>query len=355
MKSLPSKIVKSPQVQLAGTVPIDNTMRVCLPLQPGNFSAPHADVGSAAPVKGVLSSEDEIDTFLNPFSSLWEMPEMDDEAATSAEGSAQEHSADASASIHEAALEFRDRCKEMLTIAFKARDRLLKEAEVEAQEQIARAKAAGADTINEAQQEVRQLTAQTDLHVKKQLDDAAKQAVVLLEQAKKDGYAQGYGEGKAQAQQECAGALTSAKALTDGIRAEKDALLRSYEQELTETALGIAEKILLHEIRQESAHVRDILRQAAKNFRSADHLTIRVSSLDVSEEVFSDLSFIQEIVGNDTHIDIELANDVESGTVILDDGREILDASVNTQLQMIREIAEGRRAEAARNEEGVGS
>lgn len=107
-----------------------------------------------------------------------------------------------------------------------------------------------------------------------------------------------------------------------------------------ETCIEIAKKITLSELKTDKDAIFRILKQAAKNFRNSDYIKISLSQLDVSEEVVSDMDFIKSVVGHSKDIEVELLKDAEEGTVILDNGSEIIDASVPTQLELLREILE---------------
>ena len=52
--------------------------------------------------------------------------------------------------------------------------------------------------------------------------------------------------------------------------------------------------------------------------------------------------------GGAEHVEVELLPDAEPGTVIVDNGSEITDAGINTQLRMIQELGSGRFREPAK-------
>ena len=87
----------------------------------------------------------------------------------------------------------------------------------------------------------------------------------------------------------------------------------------------------------------NILKQASKTFRNDDYLKISFAEGDVDENIVTDLEFIRGVVGNIKEIDIEILPDAEEGTVIIDNGSEIIDASVPTQLDLLKEIMNNSR------------
>ena len=171
------------------------------------------------------------------------------------------------------------------------------------------------------------------------LADAAKQAETLRERARSEGFAQGHKEGVEKAAEQSEKYLKAAAGLLSDINGKKDALFKRYEDSILETVLDISDKVIHANMDKDSSLLRGLLTQAAKRFRNADSLRITLSGLDVSTEAVTDLGFLREVLGDSVHIDIEVLASAESGTCVLDDGATILDASVHTQLEMIREIA----------------
>ena len=60
-------------------------------------------------------------------------------------------------------------------------------------------------------------------------------------------------------------------------------------------------------------------------------------------------SLIRSIAGNIPNVEIEVLHDAEEGTVILDNDSEIIDASVPTQLEFLREIMNSRKGGGEEN------
>ena len=123
----------------------------------------------------------------------------------------------------------------------------------------------------------------------------------------------------------------------------KKELIISHEDELLKTVMEMVKKITLNELKTDQDTIFRILRQASKSFRNDDYIKISFAEGDVSENVITDLEFIREVVGNIKEIDVEILSDKESGTVIVDNGHEIIDASVPTQLDFLKEILNNSR------------
>ena len=159
------------------------------------------------------------------------------------------------------------------------------------------------------------------------------------EQIRKDAFNEGYTDGTQEATNKCESYIRAAAALIAGINSKKDALFKRYESEILETTFDIAEKITLKVADNEKEAIVEMIKSAAKHFRNSDHIKLTLSDVDVAAEIISDKEFLSEILGGIPHIETELISGADGGTLILDNGSEIIDASVSTQLNMIKEIA----------------
>ncbi|MEG0615169.1 MAG: hypothetical protein RR540_05380 [Oscillospiraceae bacterium] len=169
---------------------------------------------------------------------------------------------------------------------------------------------------------------------------AAKDEIFAAKEAAK---AEGFAEGKAEGLRKCETYLqTGAKFLAE-INAKKEAYFISHEDEMLKTVLDMVGKIVNNELKTDKDTIYNILKSAAKAFKNDDYIKISFAEGDVSEKVATDLSFIRTIVGEIPTIDVEILPDAETGTLIIDNGHEILEASVPTQLDLLKEIMGGKK------------
>lgn len=197
-----------------------------------------------------------------------------------------------------------------------------------------------AEIIKKAEQERLFALGEAQKKAEEILEDARIQAEEIKRRAYEEGRAEGFNDGREEAKNTCQKYLEAAAQFLSGVNAKKDAYFVSVENELLDACIEIAKKITLAELKTDKDAIFRILKQAARNFRNSDYIKISLSQLDVSEEVVSDMDFIKSVVGHSKDIEIELLKDAEEGTVILDNGSEIIDASVPTQLELLKEILE---------------
>ena len=177
--------------------------------------------------------------------------------------------------------------------------------------------------------------------------DAAEQKRLIAEKAQKDGYSEGvkkgFDDGYRQGYGKCAEALDELKKINAQLLSEKSQLMQTYERQLFDMIFAVAQKITVDSLKQkDKAVIEKMLRQAAKSFRGAKTVKVTLSALDFSENMDADLANLKHIFEQGTYVEFDVQKDAENGTLILDNGSEIIDASVSTQLRMIEELGRGK-------------
>ena len=167
------------------------------------------------------------------------------------------------------------------------------------------------------------------------LEKARTDAEDILKKALEDGHAQGFKTGMDEATAQCEKYVQASAQFLSGINARKEAYFISHEEELKGTVMDMVKKITLGELKTDTDTIFRILRQAAKSFRNSEYLKITLSALNVEQDQISDMKFLRSVVGNIPEIEVELLpaeSEMQNGTVIVDNGSEIIDASVPTQI-----------------------
>lgn len=203
------------------------------------------------------------------------------------------------------------------------RDRILEEAHNQAETIIAEAKTAAMHYLRQAEN-----------------DNA-----IAAEKARKAGYTDGFASGKKESLAKCETYLKAAAGFLDEINSRKEAYYISNREEMKETVLELVKKITLQEIKTDPKIIEGIIAQAAKNFRNSDYVKISLANGEVARKLRTDANFVKELIPFIPDIEIEVLNEAEDNTVILDNGSEIIDASVPTQLDFLREIVKNTNSQ----------
>lgn len=173
----------------------------------------------------------------------------------------------------------------------------------------------------------------------------------LKEEAKISGFKEGYDTGRAEAIKEVNVLLDQVKGLLDEINRRKDAYYAAHEDRLLTTVMEMVEKILAKELEIDKTALLSIATQAAKGFRNSAYLKVSVAKGELGFTMQSDPELVKAIAPTVPDIELELLADADGGTLILDDGHNIVDASLPTQLEFLKEILTSAREQSEEQKE----
>lgn len=193
------------------------------------------------------------------------------------------------------------------------------------------------------------------------IDEAKEKARIIIEQAnlesdqiRKDsfdqahleGYEAGFKEGEEKAQEE-----HTAK-LRENIQKFEDEILHTMEEigiikeriieehinDLKNISLTVAEKIIKTSLDSSEVIIKRMILSAADKLKKSQWAKIYISASDSTQKVRGDAALIRELGNLSDNIKIVAMEGEEEGTCIIELPDEIIDASVNTQIQNIRDI-----------------
>ncbi|MCL2633525.1 MAG: hypothetical protein FWD34_03315 [Oscillospiraceae bacterium] len=194
------------------------------------------------------------------------------------------------------------------------------------------------------------------------LEDAGITAQILKESAEKEcvgikkaveekGYSDGFAAGREPGFEEgyneglrkCKETLIELNSALGRFPEEKEQIFRDYENQLFDLIFTISNKITVGSLKQkDKAVISKMLKEAAKAFRGSSYIKVSLSKLDIEESVNVDLDDLNRIFGINQHVEFEILKDAPKGTMILDNGSEIADAGILTQLKMIENLGKGK-------------
>jgi flagellar assembly protein FliH len=193
----------------------------------------------------------------------------------------------------------------------------------------------------------------------KNAQDCAEKLKASGEQGYKEGYEKGFSEGSekgyeegyANALNKCKDTLQELMNLLRVIDEEREKYFKEYENKLFDTIFTIANKITVDSLKQKDKTViTKMLREAAKSFRNSEYVKVTLSKLDTEQIGTAGMDAMREIFRDTQHIEFEIVKDAPEGTLILDNGSEITDAGVATQLMMIEKLGKGKFRDKAEEE-----
>lgn len=169
------------------------------------------------------------------------------------------------------------------------------------------------------------------------------QAEAIFEKSRSDGFAKGHEDGYAAGLDKCRDMLSEIKRLSEQMVSDRAELFDSYEVEIFDTVMEIVNRITLNSLGQkDKAVIKKTIKEAGKSFRGSEYVKLTLSKTDVSEEMAADTDYFKKLFTNVKNVEVEVLKDAPSGTVIIDNGSEITDAGIQTQLKMIEELGRGK-------------
>lgn len=200
-----------------------------------------------------------------------------------------------------------------------------------------------AKIIEDAKKQAANITADTKAATMTVMEKAQQECVILKEQAKKEGFDEGFSQGKAESIEKYNRYIDAAGKLLSEINSRKEAYYISNETELKETVFEMVKKIIHSELASNPEVIENIVSDAAKNFRNSDYLKITLAEEEITEKFRTDKKLLSDVIPYISEIELEFDSDAEEGTIILDNGSEIVDAGIPTQLEFLKEILDNTR------------
>ena len=197
--------------------------------------------------------------------------------------------------------------------------------------------------IEDARNEAASITADAKAATMAVIDRANNECVKIKEIARQEGHTQGFAEGKEESLDKYKKYIDAAGNLLSEINARKEAYYISNEEDLRATVFEVAQKVVHAELKASPEVIENILADAAKNFRNSDYIKIILKEEEMTERFKTDEKLINKIIPFIPDIEIVFDEDTEEGTIVLDNGSEIVDASIPTQLDFLKEILNNTR------------
>ncbi len=175
------------------------------------------------------------------------------------------------------------------------------------------------------------------------INEAQQQRDDVLIKARAEGFEHGKKDGVAAVMAAGQEILDEARDFAERINVQKVELFERYEKEILDTVMEIANKVTMNSMSvKDGTAAKKLIKKAAKDFRNSQIIRITLDENGASTELAGDYEFLKEVGGGIAHVEVELLADAEPGTVIVDNGEEITDAGIQTQLKMIQELGKGK-------------
>lgn len=183
--------------------------------------------------------------------------------------------------------------------------------------------------------------------------EANVRAATLKSEARQKGFQEGLEEGK----KEGAALFEPSLKAVDDMAARINGVLEEYignlEDQLVNTVMEMVGKVLGMELKTDPHTILQMASSYARTFPNCKKLKLTFAEGLVSKEVIADPELVKSIVGGNAipKIEVEIDEEAQPGTILLESGQSMVDASIPNQLDLLREILDSSRHKPSDSEE----
>lgn len=219
----------------------------------------------------------------------------------------------------------------------------------EAQEEISKQEEViGKDT--ETQDSAEQILEEAKQQAEKLLLEAEIEAEDIRKQAEKDGYIAGWEHGcqegkikaieeanlqKQEQQQEFHRALSDA---LESIDREKDVCLKRYLEELKNLAVAVGEKVIRISLKSNGGVIRRMIESETEKMKKKAWVHIYMEQEDYETMLQADSDAVSHLANLSDNVKFVVMEQTTGGSCIIETPDEIIDMSVDTQIENIRKL-----------------
>lgn len=182
-------------------------------------------------------------------------------------------------------------------------------------------------------------------------EDAERIRAQAREEGHKEGYDAGFEEGYQKAYEDHKEELdiimeefkAAMKSTIEGVTDEKNKVLEKYIDDLKKITLTIAEKVIQTSLKSSGEIIKRMIVTAAGKLKKTQWVKIYVTQKDAGMMIQGDVGLLNELSHISGNIKIIAMDHAEDGTCIIELPEEIIDVSVNTQLENIKGILNNAR------------
>ncbi|RKJ02137.1 flagellar biosynthesis/type III secretory pathway protein [bacterium D16-54] len=211
------------------------------------------------------------------------------------------------------------------------------------------------ETIKRSEEDAAKLLEDARKEAEELLAEASRTAEKIREEASqagfREGYEAGYREGRQKAEAECQEAFRTALAsfqedmrqALKSVDTAKEHCLRSYLDELKDCAVAIGEKVIHISLRSSGEVIRQMIIAATEKLKKTAWVKIYIDKCDYDMMMEADAAILDELSHLSDNIKFIVMDKEERGSCIIEMPEEIVDVSVNTQIENIKDILENVR------------
>lgn len=183
------------------------------------------------------------------------------------------------------------------------------------------------------------------------LEDAYSKSEAIKTDAYEEGYKNGYEDGSRKAYEDHQFKLNreitafedEVVSFIEGMQQKKDEVLAKYIDDLKKISMAVAEKIIRTNLSSDGDTIKRMILSATDKLKKTEWAKVYISAADSNRMVKGDADIIEELSHLSDHVKVVAMENEEEGNCIIELPDEIIDVSINTQLQNIKDILNNAR------------
>jgi flagellar assembly protein FliH len=186
------------------------------------------------------------------------------------------------------------------------------------------------------QQQVKVLE-ETEKQIEQQRDNWEQEKLVLIEQAKQEGYQAGFEEGKAESLIQFTGLIEQANSIILAAKKDYEATLDKSEESMLMLSVKIAEKIMKQKFDENPNLFLPVVKDAIQAIKDQRVLSIYLSPGNY-EFVLAQKQELERVLESNAELSILVNEGLQEGSCIIEHPFGKIDASIDTQLSQIKQV-----------------
>lgn len=226
-------------------------------------------------------------------------------------------------------------------------DFAIEESKEEEAEEIQEPEPSAIEDAEAAKQRAEEILEEARQEAQKILEDAKAQCDKMwkgaLEEGRKAGYEEGQKESALEREQALSEFRQEMSELIGSVEREKTVILEKYQDDLKNIALAVAEKVIHTSLKSSETVIHRMIIAATDKLKKTEWAKIYISKAETELAMSADTEFLNALSHLSDHVKIVSMDNEEEGVCIIELPDEIIDASVSTQLENIKDIMNNAR------------
>ncbi|MEJ8765377.1 MULTISPECIES: flagellar assembly protein FliH [unclassified Oceanobacillus] len=193
------------------------------------------------------------------------------------------------------------------------------------------------EELEQIEQRKATMLAEVQTEISKARENWEEEKAVLMETAEKAGYEAGFQAGKKASIEQYESLLAKANSIVDLVKVDYQKTLEQTEYVITDIAIHTAEKILGEKLNESPEKFLEIVRLALKEINDQSVVSIYLHPNNY-ETVLAQKTELKRMLEKDTKLSLYIDEELPENSCIIEHPFGQIDASIDTQLEAIRNV-----------------